>query len=363
VSDVSESSHQLVAAMERFASDSAAMLTSAADRATSAASSSSDMATAASQAAAEARRSAEDAGEAVRRGADSITEAARSNAGEIRDAAAAAIQSINETAASAKEDLRQEARVLGERMRDDVAAQAQSLLDQLHATAGAGQEAVAAAQMAAMEARTAAIDSQAHAERAQEAVSPAAGIGAQEVLERLEVDYELITRLVQELHNRITSLTNQAPAPQPALAAVPPGVAQAAYEAPAEEAIAAEPPPWYQEAVEEATSTLEPDYDEPVAEPRPEQAHEDRFAGRVLVTIAPVPDFDRLLNLDGALGRMSGIANVSLADYAKEEVTFRLEVERPMSADDFARSLSESAGSEACVAAATDGKLALRLVS
>jgi len=86
-------------------------------------------------------------------------------------------------------------------------------------------------------------------------------------------------------------------------------------------------------------------------------------AGRVLVTIAPVPDFDRLLNLDGALGRMHGIANVSLADYAKEEVTFRLEVESPMTADDFAPKLSESAGSSASVATAEEGKLALRLAS
>jgi hypothetical protein len=88
-----------------------------------------------------------------------------------------------------------------------------------------------------------------------------------------------------------------------------------------------------------------------------------KVAGSVLVTIAPVPDFDHLLNLDGALGRMDGIANVSLADYAKEEVTFRLEIASPMTADDFARSLSESAGTSASVAATEDGKLALRLAS
>ncbi len=48
--------------------------------------------------------------------------------------------------------------------------------------------------------------------------------------------------------------------------------------------------------------------------------------GRVQVRIAPVPDFDRLLNLDGALGRVSGVDSVTLADYAQEEVTFRVEV-------------------------------------
>ena len=101
----------------------------------------------------------------------------------------------------------------------------------------------------------------------------------------------------------------------------------------------------------------------PALPPQVEEIPLPTVAGRVLVTIAPVPDFDRLLNLDGAMGRMHGIANVSLADYAKEEVTFRLEVESPMTADDFARSLSESAGSSASVATAEEGKLALRLAS
>jgi hypothetical protein len=124
-----------------------------------------------------------------------------------------------------------------------------------------------------------------------------------------------------------------------------------------------EPPAWYQDAVEESSFDEEPEFKPEKTLPSSERGQESKVAGRVMVTIAPVPDFDRLLNLDGALGRMSGIANVSLADYAKEEVTFRLEVERPMTPDDFARSLSQSAGSEACVAASTDGKLALRLVS
>jgi hypothetical protein len=81
------------------------------------------------------------------------------------------------------------------------------------------------------------------------------------------------------------------------------------------------------------------------------------------VTISPVPDFDKLLNLDSALGRMQSVANVSLADYVKEEVTFRIEMETPVSADEFARSLSDSVGTHAEVASSEEGKLALRLAS
>jgi hypothetical protein len=85
--------------------------------------------------------------------------------------------------------------------------------------------------------------------------------------------------------------------------------------------------------------------------------------GRVLVSIAPVPDFDRLLNLDGALGRMSGVRNVSLADYAKEEVTFRIEVDQSISPEEFSQRLSDSAGARIEIASAAEGNLALRIVS
>jgi hypothetical protein len=127
------------------------------------------------------------------------------------------------------------------------------------------------------------------------------------------------------------------------------------------------PAAWFQASADEtplANPAPVASFEEvPPAMPEAEGQPAATVSGRVLVTIAPVPDFDRLLNLDGALGRMSGIANVSLADYAKEEVTFRLEIEQPMSADDFARHLSASTGSQAEVSAAAEGKLALRLAS
>jgi hypothetical protein len=86
-------------------------------------------------------------------------------------------------------------------------------------------------------------------------------------------------------------------------------------------------------------------------------------SGRMLVSITPVPDFDRLLSLDGALGRMTDVRNVTLADYAKEEVTFRIEIDNPMSTESFASRLAESAGVGVDVISATEGNLALSLIN
>ena len=74
-----------------------------------------------------------------------------------------------------------------------------------------------------------------------------------------------------------------------------------------------------------------------------------------------MPDFDRLLNLDGALGRMGNVSNVSLADYAGEEVTFRLEIHMPESAAEFARELAACSGLAIEVAGAAADSLSLRV--
>ncbi len=87
----------------------------------------------------------------------------------------------------------------------------------------------------------------------------------------------------------------------------------------------------------------------------------DSISGRVVLNISPVPDFDRLLSLDGALGRMQDVRNVSLADYAKEEVTFRIELDRTVQADAFARELSGAANLNVTVVSASAGNLSLRL--
>ena len=84
-------------------------------------------------------------------------------------------------------------------------------------------------------------------------------------------------------------------------------------------------------------------------------------SGRVQVRISPVPDFDRLLNLDGALGRVSGVDSVTLADYAQEEVTFRVEVLGEKDAGLFTREIAVAAGVEATLVDAADNGLVLRI--
>jgi hypothetical protein len=64
----------------------------------------------------------------------------------------------------------------------------------------------------------------------------------------------------------------------------------------------------------------------------------------VQVNIAPVPDFDRLLSLDSALSHVGSVQSVTLADYAHEEVTFRIDLASPLAAVDFAQQLSDASG-------------------
>jgi hypothetical protein len=58
---------------------------------------------------------------------------------------------------------------------------------------------------------------------------------------------------------------------------------------------------------------------------------------------------------------MTDVRNVSLADYAREQVTFRIEVDRPTSAEDFARDLSEASSMDIGVVTSAPGNLSLRL--
>ena len=99
----------------------------------------------------------------------------------------------------------------------------------------------------------------------------------------------------------------------------------------------------------------------PAGEATGEAGNHEAVSGRVVLVIAPVPDFDRLLSIDGALGRMTDVRNVSLVDYAREQVTFRIEVDRPTSAEDFARDLSEASSMDIGVVSSTPGNLSLRL--
>jgi hypothetical protein len=280
------------------------------------------------------------------------------------------------------------------------------------------------------------------------------------LLERLETDYSLLTRLVQELHSRISGLSAISLAPPAPVYEPEPVYEPMAEEAPVYEA---EPPiEAYEPELEPAPSWGEPEvvrieqqpvpemiepeplqayapqpaptpsWNEPevvrieqqpvpeMVEPEPLQAYapepvdalspsswpmrppvdfdtapaivasEPAFEaapvssfsepvadvapdvsvsatpsitifGRVQITISPVPDFDKLLSLDSALARIPGVHSVTLADYAREEVVFRVELEKPVSVVEFAHQLSETAGVPTEVTEASENTLSIHI--
>ncbi len=97
--------------------------------------------------------------------------------------------------------------------------------------------------------------------------------------------------------------------------------------------------------------------------PGREDPEKPLVGGRLILHISPVPDFDRLLSLDGALGRLSFVHNVTLADYAREEVTFRVELGEGTNAEAFTSELSQMSGQSLEVTASEPGQLSLHILS
>lgn len=368
-----------------------------------------DFASQASTAAQEARHAASEAqsmnGDAGNV-AQAAAEAARAAAGEIailREAVAGAQRTANEAAAEAARSAATELASLreavagAERLASEAAAEAtRSTASEVTSLRAA----VAGAERTAAEARQVALEASAIVQSQPASTEQSVSAGAQEVLERLEADYSLLTKLVQELHARIASLSTQT---SPVYQFIPPSqppeldvnveeASQPSYHESSitgDETVAEEPAApanWDEPSTAAADSwntaryaatemPVEPEVPaetrathevEPGVEAASEEASAtpgETIAGRVLVSISPVPDFDRLLSLDGALGRMSGIGNVTLADYAREEVTFRVEVDPPTSVEDFRNRLSVSAGASIEVVASGGDGLALRLAS
>jgi hypothetical protein len=336
-------------------------------------------------AAQQAREAVSDAGtsrEAIA-AAEAATQLARSASDEVA--------SMRETMARVEQAASEAQRRVGAAGAQDAVAAASAAAEAARSTAGEVamlREVIGNAERAALEARQIA-EAANTAIQAMPSPTPTEttiSTGAQEVLERLEADYSLLTKLVQELHARIASLSSQTSAtvyrftpPAPAQSLEMPVEAagelpDAAPMMPEAEDREETPQSWSPE-VREAEPEKEPvdiaryeaGTSAPMAEPEGEHAPAREEApvigGRVLVSISPVPDFDRLLSLDGALGRMSGVGNVTLADYAKEEVTFRLEVDPPTSVDEFRERLSQSAGADIEVVTSAHDALTLRLAS
>jgi hypothetical protein len=418
---------ELQAKLDAAAAQLESSLTTARELAAQAASS----ADAARQAAAEATSTSAETTSVARAAADAA-QSANGQVAALRDVVAGIESSASNAAAEAARSTASEIAAL----REAVAA-AERVASEAAATAARTtasevtslRAAVAGAERTAAEARQVALEASAIVQAQPLNTEPSVSAGAQEVLERLEADYSLLTKLVQELHARIASLSAQT---SPVYQFIPPAqrqepdvnpdvniqethelkeppasnyeetamtgdetvaempaadepVAPSSWDEPAataaeswnaarfaptpETPVEPEVPSESQASHEvEPAAEITPDEpaattEEPAVEKPAAEAAADTIAGRVLVSISPVPDFDRLLSLDGALGRMSGIGNVTLADYAREEVTFRVEVDPPTSVEDFRDRLSASAGASIEVVASGGDGLALRLAS
>ena len=423
---IGESSKQLSTAAERFAAGSLRLIDEANEKAQQSAAASSEAAATANRASEEATRAAE----SIARAAEEVGERLREEARQTLESSLARVDEALEVGERLKIETQQRADEMVARIErsagaydeavtraEQAAAEAREAASRIESTVNASQEAATSAQQAAAEARE-------HAARVAEVeASPAVSAAADDVLRRLEEDYQLLTDLAQELHSRIANLSVQAPpvepesppaeepedafiaaqmqaepgawreaglwAAQPPAAAPPaaeeaPSPAEWPAEAPAAtdtewEAYVAPSPAIEPEAAHAAEAEAPSSEAEPAAiesspaEPEPADVPEEGAivgepsdvrldAGQFIVRISPVPDFDRLLNLDGALGRMGNVSNVSLADYAGEEVTFRLEIHMPESAAEFARELAACSGLAIEVAGAAADSLSLRVV-
>jgi hypothetical protein len=281
-----------------------------------------------------------------------------------------------------------------------VAAESRRLLEAAQSTF---QESVRRLEEATNEARSMALSAHQAAQQAREEVARlaaergVAGQGsdtARQVLDRLESDYGMLIKLVQQLSERISALTGSpaqaAPSPpQPELprpSEPPPAnvvtpsawASDSSFEgpmfrqaAPAEEAAPPQPPvpgPWSPLArrAADAASAAQAPVPEPAVEvpaPTPVQTSADGLLeGRLILEVAPVPDFDRLLSLDGALGRLAVVRSVTLADYSKDKVTFRVELAGPVSEDDLIGLLAGTSGQSFIKTGRSEGFLQLQLM-
>ncbi|HEX5368852.1 MAG TPA: hypothetical protein VFY10_05490 [Dehalococcoidia bacterium] len=405
-----ESSSELAKAAEKFAADSQHRIDEASEKAERSASTSSEMAEAARQAAEEARV----ASESLRLSVNEAAERVRSEVQEAMDRALSESASVQETGQRVRQELQEHIDEMVARIEQSTSnsramleaaqsatSEAQQAAAGVHERIATADASVSAAQAAAEEARQAAERTEQHlttanaalsaAQEAAEASRQAAGLAEQasnaptlghdahDLLERLEADYQLLTRLVQELHTRLASLTSvtvATPESQPTAAepqamheplASPSGwsVAEpAARPVSTEEAPAAmdEAPSVAPSGIAYDPARLEAEAPSTPVTVQPVSAVPAvTLQGRIQLAISPVPDFDRLLHLDGSLGKMGGVQSVTLADYAQEEVTFRVDLAGPVAASEFAHDLSNQAGVQAEVTSASESSLALRL--
>lgn len=330
------------AAAERFLARFAAAVEAAAQQSRRSAGLSSEMAAAAARAAGEAKTALETAREM----AEGIGERVREEVRQDIDAALAEVRVASAAQEGAGVEARRALEEQTQRLQAEVQQRIEETVTRVELSVRASEEAAAAAQRAAEEARQ-------QAERSGVALTP--GLSAvDELVQRLEQDYELLADLVRELHDRISGMA-PTPVGEMATTVAPQGAGQFAAQEPG-------PPAVYEPG--EAATAPSPAPGGPAPEGAeaqlPEEDNGQKVSGTIMVSIAPVSDFEHLLNLDGALGRMADVGNVSLADYANEEVRFRVDVTSPMSVREFVQTLAACAGVAMELVSTGPGAISLR---
>ncbi len=267
-----------------------------------------------------------------------------------------------------------------------------AVAQETRAEASAAKAEAAAAVRSAEEAREKAAEALARAAESEKRPADPAPAASQ-LLDRLEEDYRKLATIVQELQSRMSTVVSGVPAPpvdeEPTIE--PEAPTDDAADAPEAEQPAEkksggwfhfgsrrswEPgsrPPTVEELSGQEPSgvfdagpeSAEPDYSEysPAAADNHEESIRPAWSaleGSVLIEIAPIPDFDRLLSLDTALGRLDCLISVTLADYERDEAVFRVEVGQSLEPSDLAARLSEATGLPLRVERASADRIELR---
>lgn len=317
---------------------------------------------------------------------DRIATRIERSAAETREMAGVAAQAASE-ARGLSEQLQAAVADGQEHVRSEVQELIAGVTSEIGEAVRVSSEAVTLARQAADEARSAADEAGLQAMEAKTAATQQqADAGTEKLLDRLEAEYRLLSQLVQNLQEKISS-ASLVPGPEEVSDTTYQGAGAAWKEqggpAAPEATIPEEsgwsepgampapdaPPGWSSpEATSERASwsASSESVDPPgsVEEIAPEVLSSQELpAGRLILTASPVPDFEKLLSLDGALGRLPLVRNVTLADYAREEVTFRVEIIAATTAGDFTRELGSATGDILAIKAASPGQLHLRISS
>jgi hypothetical protein len=93
--------------------------------------------------------------------------------------------------------------------------------------------------------------------------------------------------------------------------------------------------------------------------PAPSQnsAADAQLRGSLELTVAPVPDFRAIVEIDYALAALQQVKNVAMERYSESEVSYRLDLARPMKKSELAEVVARAAGGRAKLEEASEGRM------